>query len=220
MNRKPARSQAPASPSFSVRLSQAFRRYFVTGLATLFPVAVTLWLLVNIFIFVDRLLGRSLGFQIPGLGLVVTVLVILCVGVVSIHFFGRVVFRAIELAFARLPVVKKIYPAVKQLAQFIFSEENRQNTFRKVVLVPYPRAGAYSIAFVTNECRTLATGTPQTLLTCLIPNPPSPFTGPIIFVPQEDAVPLDMSVEDAVKLIVSGGVVASPLQAAQPSQPQ
>jgi len=82
------------------------------------------------------------------------------------------------------------------------------------VLVQYPRPGAYSIAFVTNESRTSATGTPQTLLTLLIPNPPSPFTGPIIFVPEGDVVPLSLSVEDAVKLIVSGGVVASPLAAA------
>ncbi|MBI2496028.1 MAG: DUF502 domain-containing protein, partial [Candidatus Omnitrophica bacterium] len=151
----------------------------------------------------------------PGLGLVVTLLVVLSVGVFSIHFFGRVVFQTIETAFARLPFIKKIYPAVKQLARFLFSEEGAQAAFRRVVLVQYPRPGAYSIAFVTNEAKTTATGKPQTLLTLLIPNPPSPFTGPIIFVPEEDVVPLDLSVEDAVKLIVSGGVVASPLQAAQ-----
>ena len=83
------------------------------------------------------------------------------------------------------------------------------------MLIPYPRPGVYSIAFVTGETQTHATGTPQTLVTCLIPNPPSPFTGPIVFVPQEDVIPLDLSVEDAVKLIVSGGVVAAPLRAAK-----
>ena len=198
-----------------VRMGQGLRRYFVTGLATLFPVTVTVFLVWKIFQFTDGFLGHLLGFQFPGLGLVVTILIILAVGVLSIHFFGRVLFRTIEGLLSRLPFIRKIYPPVKQLAQFLFSDENGQAAFRRVVLIEYPRAGAYSLAFVTSESKTTATGKPQTLLTCLIPNPPSPFTGPIIFVPEEDVVPLELSVEDAVKLIVSGGVVAAPLKAAQ-----
>ena len=205
-------------PSVSVQFGQALRRYFVTGLATLFPVTVTVFLVWKIFQFADGFLGNLLGFQFPGLGLVVTVLVILAVGVLSIHFFGRVLFRTIEALLSRLPFIRKIYPPVKQLAQFLFSDESGQTAFRRVVLIEYPRAGAYSLAFITNESTTTATGKTQTLLTCLIPNPPSPFTGPIIFVPEEDVVPLEMSVEDAVKLIVSGGVVASSLKAAPRSQ--
>jgi len=214
MSRKPTLGPEAGRPSVSVRIGQALRRYFVAGLAALFPVAVTIFLVWKIFEFADGLLGNLLGFQLPGLGLVVTLLVIFAVGVFSIHFFGRVLFRTIELAFARLPIVRKIYPAVKQLAQFLFSEESRNAAFRRVVLVQYPRAGLYSIAFVTNEAKTSVTGKPETLLTLLIPNPPSPFTGPIIFAPEEDVIPIHLSVEEAVKLIVSGGVVASPLQAA------
>jgi uncharacterized membrane protein len=201
-------------------IGQALRRYFVTGLATLFPVAVTIWLVVVIFRFADGSLRNILGFEMPGLGLLVTFAVILAVGVLSVHFFGRVLFRTMESLLSRLPLVNKIYPPVKQLAQFLFDEESRQAAFRRVVLVPYPRPGTYSIAFVTNETETTVTGSRKTLLTCLIPNPPSPFTGPIIFVPKEDVFPLNLTVEDAVKLIVSGGVVASPLQAAQPSNPR
>jgi uncharacterized membrane protein len=212
MARNPSWERELPPPSASRRFGLAFRRYFVTGLATLFPVAVTLWLVVTIFNFADGLVGRYLGSRIPGVGLVVTILIILVVGVFSIHFFGRVLFRTIEAALARLPVVRKIYPPVKQLADFLFNEEKRSETFRRVVLIPYPRQGVYSIAFVTNETKTVATGKPQTLLTCLIPNPPSPFTGPIMFVPEEDAIPLDLTVEDAVKFIVSGGVVATPLE--------
>ena len=219
MSPKPPRNRELDSSAWQ-RFTQGLRRYFVTGLATLFPVALTLLLLVQIFKFVDGFLGKALGFQIPGLGLLVTILVVMLVGVLSIHFFGRVLFRTLELLLMRLPIVRKVFPAVKQLAQFIFSEEHRQASFRRVVLVPYPRAGAYSLAFVTNETKTSATGTPQTLLTLLIPNPPSPFTGPIIFVPQQDVIPLDLSVEDAVKLIVSGGVVTSPLNAAIPAKPK
>lgn len=205
-------------PSLSARLGQAFRRYLVTGVATLFPVTITLWLLLTIFKLADGLLGRYLGFSIPGVGLVVTILVILIVGVLSVHFFGRVLFKTIEVWLSRLPFVRKIYPPVKQLARFLFEDESR-SVFRRVVLVQYPRPGAYSLAFVTNESQTTVTGSPQTLLTLLIPNPPSPFTGPIIFVPEAEVVLLDLSVEDAVKLIVSGGVVASPLVASQQRRP-
>ena len=215
MSRHPtARSQ-----STSLQFGRALRRYFVTGLATLFPVAVTLWLVVFIFRMADRFLGRWFGFQIPGLGLILTLALIVVVGIFSVHFFGRAVFLTLEAWLSRLPLTKKIYPAVKQLAQFIFSEESRQTAFRRVVLVQYPRLGVYSVAFVTNEMTTAATGVSRRLLTLLLPNPPSPFTGPIIFVPEEDVVPLELSVEDAVKLIVSGGIVAPELfSAALPSQ--
>lgn len=204
-----------AAPSFSPRVGYVLRRYFVTGVATLFPVTVTVWLLVVIFNVADGALRRALGFQIPGLGLVVTAAVILLVGIFSVHLFGRVVFQVIEVAFGRLPIVKNVYPTVKQLAKFLFEEGAQSSAFRRVVLVQYPRPDAYSVAFVTNESRTEAPGRAMTLLTLLIPNPPSPFTGPIIFIPKEDVIPLDMSVEDAVKLIVSGGVVAAPLQASK-----
>ena len=216
MGDAPSSSQGASAPSPSSGFGYLLRRYFFTGLATLFPVTVTVALVWQIFKFADGLLGRMLGLQIPGLGLVVTLLVILAVGVFSVHFFGRLFFQTIEAWLSRLPFFRKVYPAVKQLARFLFNEESGNDAFRRVVLVEYPRQNTYSIAFVTNETKTSATGSPKTLVTCLIPNPPSPFTGPIIFVPAEDVVPLDLSIEDAVKLIVSGGVVASPLHAKQP----
>lgn len=204
----------PSSPSRARTFGQSFRRYFVTGLATLFPVALTLWLVWVIFNFADSQLGRIFGVTFPGLGILGTVLVILLVGVLSIHFFGRVLFRTIEAWLSRLPFIKRIYPAVKQVAGFLFEENGAQAALRGVVLTQYPRLGVYCIAFVTNETRTRVNGKDQTLLTLLLPNPPSPFTGPLIFVPKEDVVPLSMTVEEAVKFIVSGGVVAAPLELA------
>ena len=204
-------STPPPSP---VPPGQAFKRYFVTGLATLFPVAVTTWLVLKIFMAADGMLGQYFGLKIPGLGLVVTVLVILVVGVLSVHFFGRVLFRTIEGWLGRVPFVRKIYPVVKQLGQFLFTEEGAQPAFRRVVLVQYPRPGSYTLAFVTNESKTTATGSPQTLLTLLVPTPPSPWSGPILFLPAEEVIELTMTVEDAVKLVLSGGVVGTPLQAA------
>lgn len=196
----------------SPKYRQAFRRYFVTGLAALFPLAVTFQILLVIFRFADHFLGQYFGFRFPGMGLLLTILIILAVGVLSIHFFGRVLFRTIEGGILRLPIAGKIYPAAKQLAGFLFREEAGGPVgFRRVVLVVYPRPGVYSLAFVTNEARTAATGTEQTMLTLLIPTPPSPLSGPLIFVPEEDVIPLDMSVEDALKLVISGGIVAPPL---------
>ena len=101
------------SPSLSRRLGQALRRYFLTGLATLFPVTVTIFLVWQIFKFADGQLGRLFRIPIPGLGLVATLATIFLVGVLSVHFFGRVLFRTIEIWLGRLPFVRKIYPAVK-----------------------------------------------------------------------------------------------------------
>ena len=217
MTRNSASDRELGSSPKPVRFGQALRRYFVTGLATLFPVTVTAWLTWQIFLLADGFLGNAFHLKIPGLGLVITLLVILLVGVLSVHFFGRLLFRTIEMGFTWLPFVRKIYPPVKQLAQFLFSDESRNAALRRVVLIQYPRPGAYSIAFVTNETKTVVMGTSQTLLTCLIPNPPSPFTGPIIFIPEEDVITLELSVEEAVKFIVSGGVVAAPLEASKRS---
>lgn len=191
---------------------KTLRGYFVAGLATLFPVAITAYILVFIFRMADGFLGRLFGVSIPGLGLVVTLLIILGVGVLSAHFFGKLVFRTLDTILGRLPIVKQIYPAARQLATFLFSPESRA-AFRRVVLIEYPRLGVYSIAFVTNEAQTSVLGAPTLLLTLLVPTPPSPFTGPIVFASEEGVTPLELSVEDAMKLIVSGGVVASPLQA-------
>ncbi len=211
---------APNKTSFSSRLGQAFKRYFVTGLATLFPVTVTLWLVWKIFLFADGFVGKYLPSQkFPGLGLLVTVLVILLVGIFTVHLFGRLFFRTIEILLVRLPLVRKIFPPVKQLAKFLFDERTRETAFRGGALVEWPRLGAYSLALVTNGWVTNINGAEETLVTVLIPTPPSPVTGPIIFLRKKDVIILTMSVEDAFKLILSGGVVASPLKVLQRSNP-
>lgn len=197
--------------SVSSRMGQALRRYLVTGLAALFPVVVTLYLLTAIFRFSDGLLGRYLGSRIPGLGLLLTLLITVAVGYLSSHFFGRVVFPVMENWFGRLPLIRMIYPATKQLTRFLFSDDRAASLLR-VVLVEYPKAGIYSLAFVTNEMKTSITGTPENLLTLLIPTPPSPFSGPLILVPEKQVTPLGMTVEEALKLVVSGGVLSSPLE--------
>jgi len=199
-------------PSVSVRIGQTLRRYFVAGLAALFPAAATVYLVAGIFRFSDGLLGRYLAVHIPGLGIFLTVLILLLVGFFSTHFFGRVVFPTIEVWFSRLPLIRFIYPAIKQLTQSLLNSDERNSTLKQVVLVRYPGPGIYSLAFVIHEEQSSVTGTPESLLTLLIPTPPSPFSGPLIFLPKKEVLPLTMSIEEAVKLVLSGGIVSTPLE--------
>lgn len=202
----------PSPPRFSVRIGQALRRYFVVGLATLAPAVVT----IGLIFWLDGLLRAQLGLEIPGLGLAATFIVIILVGVLTVHFFGRFLFRTLEVWLTRLPLIRKIYPTVKQFTDFLFGEQSGTMAFRRVVLVQYPRLHSWALAFVTNETDTTILGKRQTLLTLLLPNPPSPLSGPVIFVLAEEVIPVKMTVEQALKLIISGGVVGAPLETAQP----
>ena len=198
-------------PSFALRYGRLLRQYFVAGLATLFPLAFTVWLVVQIFRAADSFLGRSLGVQLPGLGILVTCVIILVVGFLSVHVVGRLLLQTLEGALSRLPLIRRIYPAVKQIAAFFFSGDERAGSLRRVVLVEFPKVGTFALAFVTNEQHVSFKGKPERWLTLLVSNPPSPLSGPIIFVPEEQVITLSMSVEEALKIIVSGGVVGSPL---------
>ena len=187
------------------------RRYFVAGLAALFPVTVTLYLVMALFRFSEGWAHRLFGFTVPGIGLLITVTIILVVGYLSTHVIGRLIFPAIDALFSRIPLIKSIYPALKQLTQFLFQQGQGTSMLRQVVLVEYPKTGIYSPAFVTNEIAAPALGG-KTMLALLIPTPPSPFSGPMIFVPKESVIPLAISVEEALKMVVSGGVLSLPLK--------
>ena len=188
----------------------SLRRYFVAGLATLFPVAVTLLVVIKLFQFSEGWAHRLFGFTVPGIGLLITLGIILAVGFLSTHVIGRLIFPILDTLLGRIPLIKSIYPALKQLTQFLFQDGKGPTMLRQVVLVEYPKTGIYSPAFVTNEIPAPALGG-GTVLALLIPTPPSPFSGPMIFVPKESVIPLAMSMEEALKMTVSGGVISSPL---------
>ena len=190
----------------------SLRRYFVAGLAALFPVTVTLYLVVALFRFSEGWAHRLFGFTVPGIGLLITLSIILVVGFLSTHVIGRLIFPTVDALFSRIPLIKSIYPALKQLTQFLFQQGQGTSMLRQVVLVEYPKTGIYSPAFVTNEIPAPALGG-KTMLALLIPTPPSPFSGPMIFVPKESVIPLALSVEEALKMVVSGGVLSLPLKA-------
>jgi len=191
-----------------------FKRYFFTGLALIMPVVVTLYVLVALFRFVDNILGRfinfylqeTLGFYIPGLGLILFFFIILITGFLAVHFFGRNVFPALERWFSRLPFIRQVYPSVKKIFNFIFAQD--RVIFKKVVMIEYPRHGLYSLGFVVNEgLKQLQQVTGEEMVNVFIPSTPSPLTGYFVIIPRKDIVFLDITVEEGLRMVISGGVV-------------
>jgi uncharacterized membrane protein len=194
------------------------RKYFVTGLLILVPIAITLWVLNVVIGTMDQSLlllpekwrpGALIGFHVPGVGAVLTLLFILIVGLLTHNYFGKKVVYWWELLLKRIPVVNSIYSSVKQVSDTLLSSSG--NAFRKAVLVQYPRQGSWTIAFVT--------GTPGgdvknhlagDYISVYVPTTPNPTSGFFLMMPKTDTIELDMSVDEALKYIVSMGVVAPP----------
>ncbi len=189
------------------------KRYFITGLIVVVPISLTIYVLVIIFQFLDGILGRffsgyfksSLGFYIPGLGILVFLLLIILAGFIATRLIGRSIFPQLEKWFSSLPIIGKIYPTLRQIVLFILSQE--QFGFKKVVLVEYPSKGIWSLGFLTNENYTkLGKINGKELVSVFVPSSPGPLTGYVIFVTKEELRFVDISIADALKIIISGGV--------------
>lgn len=196
-------------------MGKAKRKYFLTGLLIVLPVLVTIYLFIQLFAFFDNILGRYISrltiayfdVKIPGLGLLVFIFLIFVTGFFATNFLGRKLFLYFESFWFKFPLIKKIYPAAKQMTHFLFGQKIK-GQIQKVVLVEYPRKGIYVVGFVTNGAdKEIQDKARKELLNVLIPTVPNPLTGFLIHVPREEVVYLDMSVEEAVKMIVSGGVL-------------
>jgi uncharacterized membrane protein len=198
------------------------RKYFITGLLILVPLAITLWVLNLIIGTMDQSLlllpvswrpEALVGFRIPGLGTILTLLIIFLTGLATRNFIGRQVVSLWEGLLTRIPVVKSIYSSVKQVSDTLFSSSG--NAFRKAVLVQYPRQGSWTIAFLTGipggEVKNHLQGVDYVSL--YVPTTPNPTSGFFLMVPRADTIELDMSVDEALKYIVSMGVVAPEMQA-------
>ena len=189
------------------------KRYFITGLLTILPIFLTLSILLIIFRLIDNIIGRIInsylkaefGFSIPGLGFILAILIILIIGFVVSHLLSKRALPLIESWFLKLPGIRHVYPSIKQIVGFIFSKD--KDVFKKVVLVEYPSKGIWSVGFMTNEgFREAQELTGQELVHVLIGSTPSPWSGFFILVPKNAVKFLEMSAEDGVKLIVSGGI--------------
>ncbi|MFH0731573.1 MAG: DUF502 domain-containing protein [Candidatus Omnitrophota bacterium] len=199
-----------------VSAMQKLRKDFLAGIAIIFPIAVTAYILIIAFKFADGILGKALnryihyyfGYKIPGIGIVLGVLLVLFTGMLANRFIGIKLFPVLERFIIKLPILRHIYAPAKQLSNFFF-KNNKDSVFNRVVLVPYPNDDTYSIGFMTNdELSEIDAKLGKKIVSVLISTPPSPFSGPIIFVPKEKVKPLDLSMEEAIKFIVSGGLIA------------
>jgi uncharacterized membrane protein len=202
----------------------SLRRYLIAGLLIWVPLGVTLLVLMWLVDVMDRTLlllphqyqpETLLGMRIPGLGIVLTVVVLLVTGVVAANLFGRQLVAAWEALLSRIPLVRSIYMGVKQLMEMLFSPGGQ--SFRKVLLIEYPRAGLWTLAFQTG----VTVGEAQYKTGCdvvnvYVPTTPNPTSGFFIMVPQRDVVELNMSVDDGLKMLISMGAIVPPWQAPAP----
>ena len=191
------------------------RRYLVAGLLVWLPLAVTFGLLRFLIGLMDRTLNllpmayrpeEWLPIAVPGLGVILTVIVLLVTGLLAANIVGRSVVGGWESLLRRIPVVRSIYSAAKNFAEIVFSDSG--NAFKKVLLVEYPRKGIYSLTFQTStEMGEVQGRTGDDVICCFVPTTPNPTSGFIIIVPRTDVIELDMTVDEAAKLIMSLGVV-------------
>ncbi len=190
------------------------RQYFLTGLTVFLPVLLTVYTLVLIFNFIDGFLAKFFepiftaifGFYFKGISSVIFVILILIIGFLVTNFFGRRLYPYLERQFLKLPFFRQVYPPMKEIAAFLFSRDKPR--FKQVVIVEYPRKGIYSLGFLmSDETKKISRAVGKELLSVLIPSSPSPFTGFVILVAREDIISTDITVEQAVKFIISDGVV-------------
>jgi|JI10StandDraft_1071094.scaffolds.fasta_scaffold251645_2 uncharacterized membrane protein len=203
----------PVRLGLGVRL----RNYFLAGILITAPVSLTVYIAWLFISWVDQTVlplvppeynpERYLPFSIPGIGLIIVLLVLTTIGAVTAGLFGRLTRQLMESILNRLPIIRSIYSAIKQIVETVLA--NQSSAFRDSVLVEFPRAGAWTLGFVTGTTPPeVATAIGGDALTIFVPTTPNPTSGYLIFVPRKDVIYLDMSVEDGIKLVVSGGIVA------------
>jgi uncharacterized membrane protein len=194
------------------RFVVGLRATFVAGLIVTVPAVATFLTLRFLLGAVDGLLAplltRALGTEVPGLGVLSTLTIVLLAGLVARSYVGRRLVALGDRVVTRIPVVRSIYRASREIVET--ATLSRRQVFRDVVLVEYPRRGVYSYGFVTAYTSWDGRGEAMGLANVFIPGPPVPTTGVLIAVPVEELTHLDLSVEDALKLVLSGGMVAPP----------
>jgi len=204
-----------------ISIRATFRRRFLAGLLVLIPIIITFLIIAWFFKFVDGLLGplydNILGYHVTGLGFVSTLVLIFIVGVISTNVFGKKVIESFEKIMLRIPVFKGIYTAIKQLVD-AFSPESQTASFKRFVIVEYPRAGVYSFGFLTKEHAIKAEkdGGEFPLRAVYIPTNHLYF-GEIALFGEKDVYYTDIPIEEGVKIILSGGI-ATPARISEVKQ--
>ncbi len=191
-------------------MTSRLKQYFLTGLVTIAPAAITGWILWRVYLLVDRALRPGLErfpylrdhlapFLITLMGMAGSLVVVVLIGLVTRTLIGVAMFGAVDRLVARIPVIKSVFGAVKQVSEVLLAD-NRQ-AFQKVVAFEYPRRGLYSLGFVTQD------DPRRGLLHVFLPTTPNPTSGFLLMIPREQTVLLPLTVEEGIRLIISGGAV-------------
>ena len=206
------------------------RRYLLTGLLIWIPLGVTIFVFQLFIGYMDRLVTlfpsawqpiNLVGFNIPGLGVILAVLILLLTGFLASNYLGRMLLTLGGELLEHIPLVRSVYSAAKQISDTMFTNKGR--SFRKVVLIRYPQKDSWSLAFQTGETLgELDEKVPGHKISVFVPTTPNPTSGFLLMVPPEDVIELEMSVDDALKMILSLGVIVpiwpKPKQAAEPAE--
>ena len=184
------------------------RRYLLAGVAVVLPTVITAYVLWFLFTKLDGILGSFLrdktGLSVPGIGFAAIVVIILVAGVMASNLIGKRLIRFLQKGLESIPLFNRVYVAVRQISETLLSE--RSNVFRQVALVEYPRRGTYSLCFVTSEnSGEIAAKLARKTVNVFVPTSPNPTSGFMLVVPAEDLIPLEMSIEDGMKMVISAG---------------
>ena len=204
-------------------LLKGIRGYFVAGLLFVVPLVLSIYVVVRMFFWLDGLLNRQASYliyhflgrdtsatPIPGIGLLALIVIFLLAGFGVRNFIGRRIVKLSEFILGRIPIVGDIYSMLQQIGHAFLSD--RSETFKKAVLFEYPRAGAYSIGFITQDTRgvvqrTLSSHKKEDCYSIFLPTTPNPTSGFLLFIPKADVIELELSIEEALKLVISGGSI-------------
>ncbi len=216
------------TPPAPVRLGIGgrLRTYLLAGIVVTAPVGITFYVGLLFVEFIDNqvhslipeqyALSNFLPFEIPGLGVIVLLIVLLLVGFFTANLLGRFLVRFGERIIERVPVVRSVYGALKQIFETVFSDSS--SSFREVVLIEYPRRGIWAVGFITGTTKgEVQSVTDDEMANVFLPTTPNPTSGFLLFVPRSDVVHLSMTVEEGIKMVISAGIVTPPDPATRPS---
>lgn len=209
---------APKKP-VKTSLTARLRRYLLTGIVVTAPITITIYLTYVFLTFIDNNVEKIIpnhiieqyfgGSTIPGLGLVAALVFFVVIGWLATNFLGRFIIRIYEYVLDRMPIIRNVYGAIKQIFETIAT--SKSNAFREAVMMEYPRKGVYSIGFVTGATKgEVQEHTKAETINVFVPTTPNPTSGYLLFVPKKELIYLEMTVEEAVKLVVSAGIITPP----------
>ncbi len=187
------------------------RKYLITGVLVLVPFVVTIYIMYAFFQITDGLLGvavsRAIGFRVPGMGLILTALICVSVGMIAQNYFGKRLIASIDNSLEQIPGVRSLYNGIKQVADVIV--RNTRSEFKRVVMLEYPKEDSWVLGFVTGDF-VLQTGSDRLdddMVSVFVPTTPNPTSGFLLIISKKKIIDTHMDIEDAMKIVISGGLV-------------